>query len=139
MYVDISSLVGETLVSVEGLSEESEEIHFYLSSGKVYRMFHSQDCCESVEVYSVDGDVADIIGTPIVEAVEVSSEDYAFMQFPHTDPDGIDSHTWTFYKIDTNKGGVTIRWFGTSNGYYSESVEIEDVMSGQHPRSEDQS
>ena len=87
------------------------------ASGRKFRMFHYQDCCESVSVEDIVGDIADLIGEPIVMADEETSEG----------PDCGDSTLWTFYKLATSKGYVTIRWLGTSNGYYSERVNFEEI------------
>lgn len=122
--VDFAILIGKTLVSAE---QRNESIEFEDSDGNVYRMDHSQDCCESVGIESIVGDLADLIGTPITMAEMPSSEG----QGPRTDPDWPEyqdeSYTWTFYKLATIKGYVDIRWYGSSNGYYSESVDFYHV------------
>lgn len=120
----IEDLIGKTLVSIE-ISEDKEEILFTDLTGKQWRMYHEQDCCKRVEVEDVVGDLADLINNPILMAEEVSTSD--------GNPEGApvkewqDSYTWTFYKLATVKGYVTIRWYGESNGYYSESVDFEEV------------
>ncbi len=81
-------------------------------------MFHTQNCCESVEVSEVIGDVKDLIGSPILLAEERTNKEC---------PEEFVSQTWTFYELRTIKGSVTIRWLGESNGYYSEDVEFEEI------------
>lgn len=87
-----------------------------------YKFYHSQDCCESVWVDEVHGDIKDLIGTPILSAEEAVNPNEA----PDRSKNGYsdESYTWTFYRFATIKGYVTIKFYGTSNGYYSESVSV---------------
>ncbi|WP_235615948.1 DUF7448 domain-containing protein [Brevibacillus reuszeri] len=98
----------------------ADELLFYTEDGEVYRMHHYQDCCESVYIEDICGDLNNLIGSPLLLAEEVSEEREPLNTWD-------ESFTWTFYKFATVKGGITIRWYGTSNGYYSESVSFEKV------------
>ena len=115
MDKEFAVLVGKTLSAV---AQTRDEIRFTTTEGEIYRQYHYQDCCEAVTVEDVVGDWEDIIGQEIIEAREDVSEGEA---------SSWESSTWTFYTIRTNRGTVTIRWLGTSNGYYSESVDFERV------------
>lgn len=117
----IRDLIGKTLVSVE--NQGDEEIVFTADDGKKWKLYHDQDCCESVRVEDVIGNLSDLVGSPVLMAEEVDNEDT-----PPVDPaDAEESYTWTFYKFATIKGYVTIRFYGTSNGYYSESVDFTEL------------
>jgi hypothetical protein len=117
----IEQLLGKTIGSID--RPAGDEIVFTLDTGEQFRMYHSQDCCENVTVDDIAGDLDDLIGTPIVKAEEVTSSENP----PGVTKEYQDSFTWTFYHLATVKGYVTIRWYGESNGYYSESVDFARI------------
>jgi len=125
-------LIGKTLTKVERLLDpEYEKIQwecnptemllFHTTTGEVYKMYHHQDCCEEVVIEDICGDLDDLVGTPIFLAEESCNEDERYAEKQNGVNDG---ETWTFYRFATNKGYVTIRWVGGSNGWYSEKVEF---------------
>jgi len=113
--VGIEELKGKTLTKVWRVGDDVLE--FQTDCGERYRLYHSQDCCENVNLAEVIGDIDDLVGAPILEAEERTSRE-------DKPSDYAESWTWTFYKLGTIKGHVTLRWLGESNGYYSESVDF---------------
>ena len=122
---DISVLNGHHLVSVSGLEANSDRVIFECADGSKWQMVHERDCCENVTVEDVIGDVSDLQDAKVIDAREETS-DADPSDYTNTD-EYRESFTWTFYVIQTNKGAVTIRWLGESNGYYSEDVDFECV------------
>ena len=116
-YANVDVLLGKVLKSVVN---HGDELVFETVDGERYRMYHEQDCCESVTLEDVVGDLEDLVGSEILIAEEVDGETPVDHKFDY-EPD---SYTWTFYKFATRKGYVDLRWFGQSNGYYSESVSF---------------
>jgi len=113
--MQLNDLLGKTIVKITGGSHGDDEVNFEFDDGTHLRLTHIQDCCETVFIEDVVGDWEDLIGSPLTFIAEESN---------HEDDCDYESHTWTFYKFATNKGWVDLRWLGTSNGYYSESVDI---------------
>jgi hypothetical protein len=118
MTNELAPMVGATLATITGTVGD-DEMRFEAEDRRVFVFYYVPDCCASCSVEDIAGDLADLIGSPLVMAEEVSNE---------PEPEGHDycdsSHTWTFYKFATAKGYVTVRWLGESNGYYSESVSF---------------
>lgn len=110
-HVDVEEMQDQTFTSVRATNDtvtfENDTVR--------YTLYHSQDCCESVYVEEIIGDLEDLENLPLLIAREDSNPE---------DPGTCDgeSYTWTFYNFATYKGYVTIRFLGESNGYYSEEV-----------------
>lgn len=96
---------------------------FAFSDGSLYGFWHDQDCCETVVIEDVTGDLNDLVGETIMMAEETSQIE---------EPPLYESGTWTFYKFATSRGYVTVRWIGRSNGYYSEAVSHGRLRQGDY-------
>ncbi len=114
-YTIIEELIGKTFTEV--INNQDEELIFKGETS--YKFYHDQDCCEWVKIEEIHGDLTDLVDTPIVLAEEASKQE--------CDGEYGDSQTWTFYNFRTIKGTVTVRWLGSSNGYYSESVDFKQI------------
>jgi hypothetical protein len=112
--VSIDKIKGLTPLSIKN----DNEIFVITTKEGEFIFYHDQDCCESVHIESIVGDINDLVGNPILLAEESTN------QTDNPPTYYAESFTWTFYKFATIKGYVDIRWFGESNGYYSESVNL---------------
>ncbi|MCX8957198.1 hypothetical protein EHW65_07920 [Erwinia psidii] len=114
----IREMLGQTFCSVYD-DRNTNELKLEVNYDHYFLFHHGQDCCESVVIGDIDGDLEDLTGTPITMAEVVTESG---------DDGNGGSHTWTFFKFATAKGSVTVRWVGESNGYYSESVSLRIVQ-----------
>ena len=128
--MEIKELLGKTLTAINVNEKNGRDtIHFVVEGGNDYVMYHKQDCCESVSIDDINGDLDDLIGSPIMFADSATADDWDYSPFFDDDDYDNNSCTWTYYKLATIKGYVDICWYGSSNGYYSESVDFEEVGS----------
>jgi hypothetical protein len=120
-------LVGKILTEIKK-NEDNDELIFVVEDGTKYIMYHAQEYCENVWIEDINGDLDDLIGTPIIKAEEVlnyeptSEEDIEKTKEANNLPG---YYEWAFYKLATIKGYVDIRWFGESTGYYSVNVDFD--------------
>jgi hypothetical protein len=118
MQEGLRSMVGRVFVRVDG-SVGAGDMLFVDQNGERFVFSHYQDCCESVTINDIVGDLGDLVGEPLLVAEQVEGTIPADF-----DDEYMDSYTFTFYKFATRKGYVDVRWLGESNGYYSERVDL---------------
>lgn len=119
---EVKDILGLTLESIDKVDDNV--LIFTTTCNQRYMMHHDQDCCECVWIEDICGELKDLVGSTITLAEESSSS----LTEEELGEDSEGSGTWTFYKFATIKGYVDIRWCGTSNGYYSESVDFVKVV-----------
>lgn len=151
---DLSVLVGLTLVSCgnKNVTQSGDRdldspniLEFAVNDGRKFELWHSQDCCESVYIDDINGDMDDLVGAPILVAEEATGGTanspwasrgldqeqceadavlVALSPKPEFTPTG--DCLYTFYRFTTIKGTVVVRWLGQSE-YYSVSVDFRQV------------
>lgn len=116
--VPFTRLTGQTFTDV---LRTDDAILFKRDGQTIFTLMHDQDCCEYVTIDDITGDLKDLENTPILEAKETNQEGKV--------QNSLDSNscTWSFYDIRTIKGSVTIRFYGESNGYYSETADLYEI------------
>ena len=124
-HYNMSSLVGKTMLSAFRTSAHGEDgIEFRTETGELWVVMHAQSCCENVTIEDITGDLQDLVGAPIVMAECVTKDGNAADAPPPPLSYSPESSTWSFCKFATAKGYVTVRFFGTSNGYYGETADL---------------
>lgn len=126
--VTFEELNGKRLIDVKVVTDEEndEQIHFATDDGWTYIMRHLRECCETVYIEDICGDINDLIGNVVLSAYcesndEVNEDGFITDEIEHLET------LWTFYSVSTIKGSVTIRWYGESNGYYGVEVAFQKI------------
>lgn len=88
---DMREMLGKVMVSVK---QNGEELIFTDGDGIKYIFYHSQSCCESVDIDDIKGELDWLVGLPMLMVEEVHND-----ASPKTSEYGYEpeSYTWTFY------------------------------------------
>ena len=132
MNITMDYFIGKTIEHIKKIIactvHEEDRLIFKLKTGETIVMEHEQECCEDVSIKDINGDLDDIINSPILSSEEYS-KDYECCEYNILESCcecyGYNKLLWTFYKLSTIKGSVKIRWLGESNGYGSEKVYLK--------------
>jgi len=111
--MDAKELIGETLAFID---VGGDEIQLTTASGRIIKIMHYQNCCESVSIQDTKGDWHSLVGKVLTEVT-------------HDEEDGNTGESSTLTTLTFKAGDETVinRWIGESNGYYSESVSLEEL------------
>lgn len=115
---DFSMLRGltikEIIVNKTGYWDES--IVFVTDKGRIFKMHHNPSCCETVLIHDIVGDMDAVLNSPILQAEKSCSDNDTVCH----------SELWTFYRLATVNGFLTISWYGESNGQYTVEVSFDE-------------
>jgi hypothetical protein len=78
LEANIKDLLGKTLVSIDKTSswgdyswnDKSDILTFITLEGEKYQMYHKQSCCENVGIEDIEGELNDLLNSPILQTEE---------------------------------------------------------------------
>lgn len=117
-YAVCDEISGGKVLEIDGLAIDSDVVDVITDIGTL-RFHHDQDCCEHVALADFESD-DDLTGATVLRVLEMEH-----VGGYNADTTTGESSTWTFYRVETTKGDIWMRWLGESNGYYSENVNID--------------
>lgn len=118
--VNVKVLEGEILTNID-IDEDKRQMLLTTKSGRVFRFHHKQDCCEDVKIVGLDENFTTLQGKVINEVKEEVVEEENMEDYEH--------RTKTNFIFKTDENTAICRWVGISNGYYSETVDIDELES----------
>ena len=115
---------GKTIQEIRGCKKHSDEVTIKFTDGSCLKFYHQQDCCETVLLEDFDITPEWLIDSKIISVEErISRSEEGVKPLNNWD----ESYTWSFYVIKTSSSTMVLRWYGTSNGWYSETVDIDHL------------
>ncbi len=106
----------EVVESID-IDRKENKIMITTISGRRFMFCHNQDCCESVTIVDVDGyKQEDLKG----DLLQIDYETFEPMDY-------CDHTTLTNIRFVCNHRTMIVRWVGTSNGFYSETVSFCEI------------
>ena len=113
---------GKTIQEIRGCKKHSDEVTIKFTDGSCLKFYHQQDCCETVLLEDFDITPEWLIDSKIISIEERISRSEEGVKPLN---DWTESYTWSFYVIKTSSSTMILRWYGESNGWYSETVDID--------------
>ena len=117
-----SEFSGKTIQEIRGCKKHSDEVTIIFTDGSCLKFYHQQDCCESVLLEDYDITPEWLINSKIISVEERISRSGEGIKPLNN---WAESYTWSFYVIKTSSSTMWMRWYGASNGWYSETVDID--------------
>lgn len=116
---ELSDLIGNVFDTV---TLNGGAVEFYNNNKLMFCLHHEQSCCEIVELIDGFDELHLLQNGPIMQSYATYSHDG---ELKYTENgNSYDNLTWSFYTFSTFYHSVTLRFYGQSNGCYSETVDL---------------